>query len=138
MTTPAKIFSFNQYDEIRYKNCPIDRTSFLIGKVRRKDDMLGTGLIQMMLLRNKTSDIPSNKQKWRTYKLKAMKLKNMSDPTDFMLMEYFQADDYLIGAELMERNPLWDEGGDNGSEEDTVRQLAHDNTCKIMAALRNR
>ena len=134
---PVKIYTFIPYDEIRYKNCPNDRTSFLIGNIRRKNDMLGTGLIQMMMLRNKSNDIPTNKQKWRTYQLKAMELKSVTDPSKFMIMEYFKSDDYLIGAELAEKNPRWCEDGDNGTAEDTDRQAQHDNACKMIEQMRN-
>jgi hypothetical protein len=123
---PKRVYKFKEYTELRYRDSPIDRTTFLIGKIKCKN---GYKLLQVMMTRNETTDIPTNQQRWLTRKVQPMKLKNVRDDNDYILMDYFEIDNddgdgYIVGAEMC-NNELW-------TDEHTLRYEE-----AILALMRN-
>lgn len=107
-TEPKHTYKFKEYTELRYRDSPLDRTTFLIGKIKCKN---GYKLLQVMMTRDEHRDIPTNEQRWLTCKVQPMKLKNVRDDNDYILMDYIEIDNeegdgYIIGAEMC-NNELW-------------------------------
>ena len=108
-----KSYKFTQQREVRYNPCCVDATTFFIGR-RYKN------LIQVKLIRNDENELIDNPQ-FKFYKIQTMELKNATDKTDIILLEYVDIkccyDEnpydgkcevvyYMIGADMI-KNKLW-------------------------------
>tara|TARA_R110000803_G_scaffold97876_1_gene165969 strand:+ start:757 stop:1161 length:405 start_codon:yes stop_codon:yes gene_type:complete len=106
MRTEVPLFRFKPFTILRYSECWVDKTTFIIGERREDDDKC---LIKIMKYRDDTHVIPIEKRCWTIHRVKMMELICESDPTDVMIMEYIDTyEKYLIGAE-QHRNALWTE-----------------------------
>tara|TARA_R110000823_G_C15905839_1_gene497324 strand:- start:1258 stop:1695 length:438 start_codon:yes stop_codon:yes gene_type:complete len=134
---PKKVFHFKDYTEIRYKEDPHDKTTFLIGRLRSRKN---NHLAQIMVLRDNDGDIPSSVQQWKTLKCKLMVLTNQEDDDDYILMEFVELVHkeikYLIGAQMVQ-NKLWVEEEDGPTFEDDG-EMREDMRCQINDIIRMR
>jgi len=109
MIVPKKIFYFKDYTEIRYKEHPQNKVTFLIGRTKSNGS---NNLAQIMVLRDQEGDIPTNKQRWTTLKSKLMVLRNENDDTDVVMVEFIKlvhkGINYIIGADKYQ-NDLWND-----------------------------
>ena len=121
MTVPKKIFYFKDYTEIRYKEHPQNKVTFLLGRTKSKGS---NNLTQIMVLRDQDGDIPTNSQKWTTLQCKLMVLRNENDDTDVVMIEFVKmihkGITYIIGADKYQ-NQLWTDDDEANYIDETRR-----------------
>ncbi len=126
MITPKRFFCFKDYTELRYKEHPQNKITFLVGKSKSMNNI---NLVQFMVLRDKDGDIPTNSQKWTTLKCGLMKLTNMNDETDIILIEVVDITHkgitYTVGADK-HQNDLWTDDDEANYINDETRRDDND------------